>query len=58
MEFPALEFVQENAPTVPVPTVLEHYVDGTAHLSYTLISSTPGSDLNESMDKTEPIAKG
>lgn len=47
MEFAAIEFVQEKAPTVPVPTILEHYVDETAHLSYTLISSIPGTDLNE-----------
>lgn len=47
MEFAAIEFVQEKRPTLPMPTVLEHYVDEMAHLSYTLISSIPGVDFNE-----------
>lgn len=47
MEYAAIQFVQEKAPEVLVPRVLEHYVDVTAHRSYLLISSIPGEDLNE-----------
>lgn len=47
MEFAAIGFVQKNAPTVPVPTLLEHYVDETVSRSYTLVSSVSGADLNE-----------
>lgn len=46
-EFANIQFVQEKAPTVPIPTVLEHYVDEMACRSYLLVSSIPGVDLNE-----------
>ena len=42
-----IKFVQQNAPSVPVPKVLEHYVDPQAGRSYTLLLSVPGEDLNE-----------
>ncbi len=47
MEYATIQFVQEKAPEVPVPTVLQHYVDEIAHRSFLLISSIPGEDLNE-----------
>ena len=47
MEYATIQFVQEKALEVPVPTILEHYVDETAHRSFLLISSIPGEDLNE-----------
>ena len=43
----AIKFVQQHAPSVPVPTVLESYVDPLAGRSYTLLLSVPGDDLNE-----------
>lgn len=46
-EAAAIKFVQQNAPSVPVPTVLEHYVDPQANRSYTLLLSVPGEDLND-----------
>lgn len=42
----AIEFVQKNAPSVPVPTVLEYYVDEMVYRSYTLLLSVSGVDLN------------
>ncbi len=47
MEYTTIQFVQKKAPEVPVPSVLEPYVDETAHRSFLLISSIPGEDLNE-----------
>lgn len=47
MEYAAIQFVQEKAPEIPVPTVLQHYVDESAHRSFLLISNIPGEDLNE-----------
>lgn len=47
MEYATIEFVQKNASEVPVPTVLQHYVDKTANRSFLLMSSIPGEDLNE-----------
>lgn len=47
MEYATIEFVQKHAPKVPVPTVLEHYVDTTVNRSFLLTSSIPGEDLNE-----------
>lgn len=47
MEYATIQFVQEKAPEVPVPKVLQHYVDKTAKRSFLLISSIPGEDLNE-----------
>lgn len=46
-EAAAIKFVQENALSVPVPVVLEHYVDSQEGRSYTLLLSVPGEDLNE-----------
>lgn len=47
MEYATIEFVQKNASEVPVPTVLQHYVDKTANRSFLLMSSIPGEDLNK-----------
>lgn len=46
-EAAAIKFVQENALSVPVPAVLEHYVDSQKCRSYTLLLSVPGKDLND-----------
>lgn len=46
-EAAAIKFVQENALSVPVPAVFEHYVDSQEGRSYTLLLSVPGEDLNE-----------
>lgn len=34
IEYATIQFVHENAPEVPVPTVLQHYVDEAAHRSF------------------------
>lgn len=47
LESTAIKLVQKKAPTVPVPTILEHYVDKTACRSYILLSNIPGINLNE-----------
>lgn len=47
IEYATIQFVQEKAPEVPVPTVFQHYVDETAHRSFLLISSIPGEVLNK-----------
>ncbi len=46
-EVAAVKFVQEKAPSVPVPTVLADYIDMKAGRKYTLVASVPGEDLNE-----------
>lgn len=51
-----IKFVQSNAPSVPVPTVLENYVDTMARRSYLLTAIVPGEDLNDvwkSLDKEQ-----
>lgn len=45
--FANIQFVQEKAPTVPIPKVLKHYLDEIACRSYRLVSSIPGVDLNK-----------
>lgn len=47
LEYATIQFVRENTPEIPTPTVLQHYVDESAHRSFLLISSIPGEDLNE-----------
>lgn len=47
MKYATIEFVQTYAPKVPVPTLVQHYVDITAKISFLLISSISGEDLNE-----------
>lgn len=47
MEYATIEFVKEKAPKILVPTVLGHSIHETVHLSYLLVSSIQGTDLNE-----------
>lgn len=57
MEFATIEFVQKNAPSVPVPIVLEHYVNKIAYRSYLLTSNIPGTDLNDAWKTFEDKQK-
>lgn len=46
-EAAAIEFVQKNAPSMPMLTVLEHYIEPLANRSCTLLLNIPGKDLDK-----------
>ncbi|KZF21032.1 hypothetical protein L228DRAFT_262100 [Xylona heveae TC161] len=54
-EATTIEFVQQNFPNVPVPSIMKHYIDEKGQFSHLLMRTMPGEVLNTAWESLSEI---